>query len=84
MLGCGSVAAAVLFDRSVHAMAPALATFIFPLLPIISHFAFDFYPKREDLPLDTATCHVPALSAPFGALPCTLWFRAVTRADVKS
>jgi hypothetical protein len=60
-----AVAAAV-FDRSVRGMAPTLTASIIPLLPVISHFAFDFTlsPDREA----PSPCDVPPLTTPFRAL----------------
>jgi hypothetical protein len=72
-------AAAVRFDRAVRAMAPSLTPSIIPLLPIISHFAFDFELRNPDLRFAPLTLRVPALTAPFSALLNTRWFQEVTR-----
>jgi hypothetical protein len=90
--GCGQAharlwqcaAAMVLFHRAVRGMAPALSTSITPLLPTISHFAFDFQWWVGRAPFGGApepvTCYVPPLTHPFRALPNTQWFHSVTHA----
>jgi hypothetical protein len=56
------------------AMAPALAASIIPLLPAISHFAFDFEPPPLDFTFEPHTVDVPPLTSSFGALLNTQWF----------
>jgi hypothetical protein len=72
----------VLFDRAVHGMAPAFGASIIPLLPTISHFAFDFQSRFDRNVVDhtqLVTCYVPPLTAPFRALLNTRWFHALTQ-----
>jgi hypothetical protein len=71
--------AAVVFDRAARTMAPALGASIIPLLPIISHFAFDFHADFPQFSFDPITHHVPPLTAPFRKLLNTRWFLAVTQ-----
>ncbi len=70
-----SAVAFVLFSRAVQTMAPTLCASIIPLLPTISHFAFDFDSQLKKLEFEPLSCFVPPLTAPFGSLPNTQWFQ---------
>ncbi len=63
----------MLFHRAVGGMAPALIASIIPLLPVISHFAFDFSLDASDIR------YVPPLTAGFRPLLNTKWFQAVSQ-----
>jgi hypothetical protein len=70
---------AVAFDRAVRAMAPALTASIIPLLPVVSHFAFDFESRCSLLFFDPLTCRVPPMTAPIRSLLNTKWFESVSQ-----